>query len=818
MADQIYYSVFTKQGLALLTEAIQNGTKLGITAMAFGDGGGSLPVPNENFTSLINEVHRTQLNSIAPDPNNANWLRAEAIIASAIGGFNIRELGLYAGDVLVAYSNYPATYKPNPADGTARIMTFRMILQIDNVANFELVIDPDVVLATIQYVKDQIITTQKIDAKDFFVGTFFDTDDRICIRLAKSSTPSNFQFLHSEYLRTTANTLRNDFKVNGRDPSLIFFKGYWYIARTSADGDIGDKDFTIFRSNNLSDWEVFGCNLGSTPLRAKDASVINGQAGYQIGISWAPEFFIDNGKLYVLISCHIGNNVIDIDGNAAHNLAVFISECTNIESLTFTFPKPLIADRSVSRIDAHIIKKQNTYYLSVKDDNNKIIEIYKSQNLDKNYVLHSKYSTIRIEGQNIVWSNVDKKFYMYGDRWENSGRLYGMYYSIASTDLVTFEEPVLISNAKNPMRHGSILNLYNLDDSANAIQSFNKNAALLSFNESKNSKTYGGFNTGACIELSIDDLNFKPVDDAIYIVTGDKSVVLTVNSNDAKDFYVIAATALDNAGITLKGNFIDDVIKIGYGLTGDQIIKFTYHKFFNKYLPSSTTSSSFDKFLKKNNKWTGSQILGYLRSEVIASGEWIDVGPTITETDHRRIGFFYNDEVVASIDTANNDMIIFAQNAIKMRANIQAYTDNTYTIGSASLRFSTVYASTGTINTSDRNYKEQFRSINNSERDAAIEIKANIQFYKFKDAVERKKNGARWHVGVVAQDVVDIMTKHGLDWRCYGFICYDEWEAQEKRTSLDLDGNEIEISPEIKAGSRYAIRYDELAMFLVAMV
>lgn len=161
MADQIYYSVFTQQGLALLTEAIQNGTKLGITSMAFGDGGGSLPEPQDSVTALVNEVYRTQLNSLAPDPNNANWLRAEAIIASAIGGFNIRELGLYAGDVLVAYSNYPATYKPNPSDGTARIMTFRMVLQIDNTANFDLVIDPDIVLATVQYVNENL-TDSKI--------------------------------------------------------------------------------------------------------------------------------------------------------------------------------------------------------------------------------------------------------------------------------------------------------------------------------------------------------------------------------------------------------------------------------------------------------------------------------------------------------------------------------------------------------------------------------------------------------------------------------------------------------------------------------
>ncbi|MBP8005497.1 MAG: phage tail protein [Acinetobacter sp.] len=162
MADQIYYSVFTEKGLELLTESIQNGTKLGITSMAFGDGAGYLPTPDPNFTSLVNEVHRTQLNSLAPDPNNKNWLRAEAIIASATGGFNIRELGLYAGDILVAYSNYPPTFKPNPADGTARIMTFRMVLQIDNVSSFELVIDPDVVLATIQYVNNYMPIDEKV--------------------------------------------------------------------------------------------------------------------------------------------------------------------------------------------------------------------------------------------------------------------------------------------------------------------------------------------------------------------------------------------------------------------------------------------------------------------------------------------------------------------------------------------------------------------------------------------------------------------------------------------------------------------------------
>ncbi|MFP8831854.1 phage tail protein [Acinetobacter baumannii] len=153
MAAQ-YFSVFTEQGLALLRESIQNGTKLGITRMSFGDGGGSLPVPDSSVTHLVNEVYQTSLNSLAPDPNNSNWLRAEAVISSAVGGFNIRELGLWSENILVAYSNYPPTYKPNPSDGTARIMTFRMVLQIDNTANFELKIDADIVMATLRAVED----------------------------------------------------------------------------------------------------------------------------------------------------------------------------------------------------------------------------------------------------------------------------------------------------------------------------------------------------------------------------------------------------------------------------------------------------------------------------------------------------------------------------------------------------------------------------------------------------------------------------------------------------------------------------------------
>lgn len=136
--------------------------------------------------------------------------------------------------------------------------------------------------------------------------------------------------------------------------------------------------------------------------------------------------------------------------------------------------------------------------------------------------------------------------------------------------------------------------------------------------------------------------------------------------------------------------------------------------------------------------------------------------------------------------------------------NILPSTDNSKDLGSAGLRMRTIYAGTGSINTSDAREKT-FLSIEDAERSAALEIKANIRKYKFNDAVALKGDNARIHYGVSAQNVSEIMTSHGLDATQYGFFCYDEWEAE-----LDPEG--VEVLP---AGNRYGIRYDELLTFII---
>lgn len=152
-----YYTKITTAGLAAITAAMNNSSKVPITYMAFGDGNGYIPEPDENATSLVNEVYRVGVNKVEVHSKNPNWLVCEAIIPSAVGGFNIREVALYdsTGNTMLAIANYPPTYKPTIEEGAAKIQTIRIVLQVYNTGSFELIIDPDIVLATSQYVDDK---------------------------------------------------------------------------------------------------------------------------------------------------------------------------------------------------------------------------------------------------------------------------------------------------------------------------------------------------------------------------------------------------------------------------------------------------------------------------------------------------------------------------------------------------------------------------------------------------------------------------------------------------------------------------------------
>lgn len=165
---------------------------------------------------------------------------------------------------------------------------------------------------------------------------------------------------------------------------------------------------------------------------------------------------------------------------------------------------------------------------------------------------------------------------------------------------------------------------------------------------------------------------------------------------------------------------------------------------------------------------------------------------------------------------------------IPFNGGLYSTTDGVYNLGRSNYRWNTVYATTGTINTSDEREKQQVQDID----EAVLRAWSKVNYCKFKynDAVEKKGDGARWHFGVIAQRVKEAFESEGLDAFSYGILCYDEWEddvrdvlAEDKYTDEHGDEHVRMVSTGEKeilsrAGNRYGIRYDEALVLECALL
>jgi hypothetical protein len=127
--------------------------------------------------------------------------------------------------------------------------------------------------------------------------------------------------------------------------------------------------------------------------------------------------------------------------------------------------------------------------------------------------------------------------------------------------------------------------------------------------------------------------------------------------------------------------------------------------------------------------------------------------------------------------------------------------DNTIDLGFSSVRYDDIYATNGTINTSDQNEKQDIESLTTAEITAATAISKLFKTYKWKNKVAVKGDNARTHTGVVAQQVETAMLDAGLDASNYAFWCSDTWwekdvevaavEAVEAKDAVYDDDGEL---------------------------
>ena len=197
-------------------------------------------------------------------------------------------------------------------------------------------------------------------------------------------------------------------------------------------------------------------------------------------------------------------------------------------------------------------------------------------------------------------------------------------------------------------------------------------------------------------------------------------------------------------------------------------------------------------------------------------------------------------------DSVQQTYIGFNNNYVYPSNNTGGFKDNAIDLGNASARYDDIYATNGTIQTSDRNEKQDIEVLSDAETRVAQACKGLLRKFRWQDAVAEKGDDARIHFGIIAQDLQDAFTAEGLDAGRYAmFISSTWWETQTEVPAveavaevLDEDGNVVTEAVEAKEAytrtdtyetqdeapegaterTRLGVRYPELLAFIIAAI
>lgn len=158
-----FKTIITDYGKQRLIAAMSPGrTKLTLTQMAVGDGGGTPTNPETTSTALVNEVWRAAVNSVTVDKKHPNIIIVELLIPAEVGGFWVREAGIYDEfNKLVAICSLPASEKPLLEQGSGRAQTVRMTLIVSDTSIVNITIDSTTIMATNEYVDNSLEEHEK---------------------------------------------------------------------------------------------------------------------------------------------------------------------------------------------------------------------------------------------------------------------------------------------------------------------------------------------------------------------------------------------------------------------------------------------------------------------------------------------------------------------------------------------------------------------------------------------------------------------------------------------------------------------------------
>lgn len=155
--DNEFYTLLTDRGMAKIASALADKKQIHLQKMAVGDGGGQYYEPTASQTNLRHEVWRGEMNTLTVAPNNPNWLIAELVLPEDVGGWYVREVGVFDDEgELIAIGKFPESYKPLLPGGCGKQVCIRLIMEVSNTTAVTLTVDPSIVLATRDYVDTRL--------------------------------------------------------------------------------------------------------------------------------------------------------------------------------------------------------------------------------------------------------------------------------------------------------------------------------------------------------------------------------------------------------------------------------------------------------------------------------------------------------------------------------------------------------------------------------------------------------------------------------------------------------------------------------------
>ncbi|HCG6617818.1 TPA: phage tail protein [Vibrio parahaemolyticus] len=834
-----YYTILTETGKAKLANAAALGRQLKMTQLAIGDGDGSEYDPVESQTSLRKEVYRAPISSLGTDTQNPNWVVAEGMIPVDVGGWFVREVGVFDEDGdMIAIGKYPETYKPTLAEGTGRDLYIRFVMVVSNTSVIDMKIDPTVEIATRTYVNEQLQKLGLVNLKQFNPKTT--TDNTSVVQEAIDyAIANNLRYIQVDDDYPVSGDLKNRSNVifvgegsmpgvyrrdviriheqaggvyfNDLNPSLHLQKfSEAKLPKVVIMGDSISTHEPESISRNETFWSVLKEKI-KVDNPGADVSFVNRAVP---GQTWRhastvptrfPTWYTNQSRNWLeyvkdeepdLLFLAFGmNDSSDFQNTHLHNVVNEIIGWEKVPDLVFV---------------TNMVPSLETEYAS---------ELFttKSQQEGRDYVAGYVRSYAKAKGYGLI--DVNRMFNIARDgrdvclssfcrEYDKEPTVNGVFKS--KTECRDFSAVIYITGTSEEISemfagtHGTMACQVGADhNDVVFIKSNDQNKIVLEF-YSGTGYLYKRLTLEHGVPINPFSMTFEKFGNSFWMRIGEGESV----SNLAEVHDLITHGGVFNPKFGyFEGNYPSgpvDKVTFNYGVDKKYMPTILNDELWgsqanNNYIkmpwggnginhPTSLgvsavympvlLLSSFYRDNRRKYKVVDQEkpnVIGLLSTGL---EEWDDP----LNKGHVYIG---NAGTTAVGLVQGNKVVIWITGD-----SFYPQADNTFNMGGASNRWKNVFSTNGTIMTSDARLKTD---IDDLPPELLLAVK-DIRFKQFrmKDAVALKGDGARLHVGVLAQDVIAVFESYNLDAFLYGIVCQD---------------------PETK---KYMVRYDELQNLALA--